>query len=147
MTRSALLLFVFLGTASTFLLTSCDLAEDSSSDRDRALYLRIHNDTDADTTASNVIYGPIHVVVRPATDNPNSDGFHETVDFGTLAVGEVSEYRQVPNMFTVEVDGEVFGEEDFGISSPPSDRWILEIQTKYAYGGGDFGYGWSQEIQ
>lgn len=106
------------------------------------LYLRVVNDIDINIP-NNMLSGSISVKALPNTSNINFDGVERVADFGTIEPGEASAYKAVSNMFLIEVNGDSFGEDGFGISSPPSSRWALEIRSIQESEGGGYVYGWS----
>ena len=141
--RACLLCFtVFLLVA----LSACSLVENEDGESDGPLQLRISNSTGADASAANLIHGPISVRLIPATDVSGFEGPDEPVDFGTLEVGTVSDWRTVSSAFRLEVNGQPFGDGPFGVSRQPVPRWQIDIQIKYESGSG-FSYGWNQEAQ
>ena len=127
-------------------LVACSTSGNSD-EKENDLMLRIANNTSSDDSENNLIYGDITVRLIPETDNPNFEGSASVVNFETLAVDEVSEYKIVPNVYTLEVNGEVFGDNFFSIDDQPSKKWLLEIQVKYDQGNGNYGYGWSQSAE
>jgi len=113
----------------------------SVDDETATVYLRVMNDTD-NNVPNNILSGPISVKALPNTSNTNFDGVERVADFGTIEVGETSAYKAVSNMFLIEVNGDSFGEDGFGISAPPSTKWTMKIRSIQESEGGDYIYGW-----
>lgn len=111
-------------------------------DETATVYLRIMNDTDNDIP-NNILSGSIVVKALPDKSNTNFDGVKRIADFGAIAVGETSTYKAVSTMFLVEVNGEPFGEDGFGISSSPSNQWTLKISGVQESEGGGYVYAWN----
>ncbi|PPL01011.1 hypothetical protein [Parapedobacter indicus] len=126
----------------TFLATVFCACKKSSVDDDPVImYLRIVNDTDS-SIPNNMLTGPITVKALPNKASTNFDGEERVADFGTIAVGETTAYKAVSNMFLLEVNGAPFGEDGFGVSSPPSTQWTLKIQGVQEWEGEDYVYAW-----
>jgi len=113
-----------------------DPVEDS-----QVLYLRVVNETDYEGVEGNLLAGPISVKATANTSDINFEGEAYNADFGTIAVGETSEYKPVSGVFLLTVNGEPF-HDGFGISAPPSTKWTLKIRGIQELAG-DFHYVWS----
>src|SRR5690606_38856413 len=113
----------------------------STDDDTATVYLRVMNGTDNDIP-DNVPSGPISVKALPDKSSTNFDGVERVADFGTIEAGKTSAYKAVSNMFLIEVNGDSFGENGFGISAPPSTKWTMKIRSIQESEGGDYIYGW-----
>ena len=108
----SLLLIPFLFLA----LAGCDSVD---SNDDEGLLLRIGNDTDE--TISVVVVG----------DDSIDQDSRITANFGNVAVGATTDYREMNELFVVQVNGQVFdvGSSPFGIDNMPSNRWTFTITS------------------
>lgn len=123
-------------------ISSCK--KDNDDKEKEAVYIRITNDTDFDVPG-NLLSGTIAVSVSPDESDPAYDGFKGITDFGTLAVGQSSDYKRVSNRFFIKVNGENFGTDGFGIDVIPSDKWTIKIQGIQETSPGSYWYVWDQQ--
>jgi hypothetical protein len=123
-------------------ISSCK--KDNDENEKEAVHVRIINDTDFDVPG-NLLSGAITVSISPDESDPNYDGFKGDTDFGTLAVGQSSDYKRVSNRFLIKVNGENFGIGGFGIDVIPSDKWTIKIQGVQETSPGSYWYVWDQQ--
>lgn len=114
-------LHILLITAAALTIFSCDSSTDSDdSPNETGLFLRVKNNTDNTITVS----------IEPG-DSINDD-VGITANFGSVNVGQTTDYKKVNNQFKLFVNGAPFeraGEGDFGIDDQPSRYWTLTINS------------------
>jgi len=131
-----------------FLLSAISCKKDSDSEPEEQspqLQLRIMNDVSS--VSGNQLTGSITVVITSNEASPDFDGYKATVDFGTLNIGQTSEYKRVSNRFKIKVNNQDFASNDgLGIGANPSTKWILKIRSIQNSGGSNtYGYDLSAE--
>ncbi len=131
-----------------FLLSAISCKKDSDSEPEEQspqLQLRIMNDVSS--VSGNQLTGSITVVITSSEASPDFDGYKATVDFGTLNIGQTSEYKRVSNRFKIKVNNQDFASNDgLGIGANPSTKWILKIRSIQNSGGSNtYGYDLSAE--
>lgn len=131
-----------------FLLSAISCKKDSDSEPEEQspqLQLRIMNDVSS--VSGNQLTGSITVVITSNEASPDFDGYKATVDFGTLNIGQTSEYKRVSNRFKIKVNNQDFASNDgLGIGANPSTKWILKIRSIQNIGGSNtYGYDLSAE--
>ena len=97
-------------------LAGCDSVD---SNNDEGLLLRIGNNT-----------GEIISVVVIGDETIDQDS-RLTANFGNVAVGGLTGYMEVNELFVVQVNGEVFdgGTGSFGIDYTPSNGWTFTVNS------------------
>lgn len=131
----SILIIILIGTIS------CKKDSDSEPEaQSPQLQLRIMNDVSS--VSGNQLTGPITVVVTSNEAASDFDGYKATVDFGTLNIGQTSEYKRVSNRFKIKVNNQDFASNDgLGIGATPSTKWTLKISSIQNSGGSNtYGY-------
>lgn len=126
-----------------FLLSAISCKKDSDSEPEEQspqLQLRIMNDVSS--VSGNQLTGSITVVITSNEAASDFDGYKATVDFGTLNIGQTSEYKRVSNRFKIKVNNQDFASNDgLGIGATPSTKWTLKISSIQNSGGSNtYGY-------
>ncbi|MCF8452441.1 MAG: hypothetical protein K9G42_04515 [Pedobacter sp.] len=137
----SILIIILIGTIS------CKKDSDSEPEaQSPQLQLRIMNDVNP-ATPGNQLTGSITVIITSNEASPDFDGYKATVDFGTLNIGQTSEYKRVSNRFKIKVNNQDFASNDgLGIGANPSTKWILKIRSIQNNGGSNtYGYDLSAE--
>ncbi len=140
-------LTVLIGASLT--LVMCSTSANNQPEEENEYMLGIKNSTPFDTTETNMTYSDITVRLIPDKKNPDFVGSTSKVKFGKLQMGKNSEFKLVPNIFALEVNGELIGDgyEFIGLDGTsmgewPGSVWLIEIQAKYDNGNGGFVYEW-----
>lgn len=111
-----------------------------TADSETILSLRIMNDVS--NVPNNLLTGSISVVVSSNEAATDFDGYKATVDYGTIQIGQTTEYKRVSNRFKITVNGMSFAPNDgLGIGAQPTGKWTLKISSIQSSGGSTT-YGW-----
>lgn len=128
---------------TVILLTVCCFVFSCKKDttgRETVLNLRIMNDVS--NAPNNLLTGSITVVVTSDESASDFDGYKGTADYGTIQVGQTTDYKRVSNRFKVTVNGMPFDPNGgLGISAQPTGKWTLKISSVQSSGGSTT-YGW-----
>ena len=108
--------------------------------KETVLNLRIMNDVS--NVPNNLLSGSISVVASSNEAASDFDGYKATTDYGTIQIGQTTEYKRVSNRFKITVNGMPFNPNgNFGISELPTGKWTLKISSIQSSGGSTT-YGW-----
>lgn len=121
----------------SFFMFSC---KKESSGTETILSLRIMNDVSI--FPNNLLTGPISVVVSSDESATDFDGYKATVNYGTIQIGQTTEYKRVSNRFKITVNGMPFASNSgIGIGAQPTGKWTLKISSIQSSGSSNT-YGW-----
>ena len=101
-------------------LAACTSDSTGPEASDDAVYLRVTNDR------------AVAVSVRVVGADAIAAADRITVDFGSVAAGTTTSFREVNESFSVFVDGTIYqngGNDLWGIDNTPTSEWTLTLQA------------------